>query len=240
MPAIAPNQIAEVVVRGQFNGQAVLNVMHWQPYRADNPLQAVDSTLFLQGFRTLWRNQVLPQASTGYQVIEYYLGIISGRTPNPFWTPASPPTITPWNLVYSGQDLLAGAAADEGAKLGAALPTFVACGVGWLTENRKRYFRGSTRFMVGIEDNTSDNSWAAAYLTNTLQPMAAAFLPNIQTDGGAVTKTMSMCIFARRTYLKAANAPVPVLTDFASEVINYRVNPYVSSQVSRKQRLRLQ
>jgi hypothetical protein len=48
-----------------------------------------------------------------------------------------------------------------------------------------------------------------------------------------------MCVFGRRSYLQDRTVPSPTLRSYSSEVVNFSVNRFVTSQVSRKQRQRL-
>lgn len=238
--AISKSQIVEVLVKGEDRAQAVLNVLHYRIPSSSPDATTIILQDFVNALKTnlkAWSQVLMPNTYTVNSVEAF---AITGRTPNPHWPSPGHPSVLPYNLVVGEQAFAAGPG-WTGTRVGATLTSFTAYGVRHITVDRARKFRGSARWDIGTENDTDGNKWEAAFNTEvvTTQDYMNS-LVNVNFTSGVDPALMVMCVFARRSFLKAANAPVPAVRDYSSEVQSILTNIYVTSQVSRKQRLRLQ
>lgn len=231
--------VVEIAVKGQAENQAVVNVFRWVTQLAPAAPNTGDLALSLNNFRTLWRTNYLPLVSNNYSVSTYSAQVIIGRSTNPRPQPSPIRGWTPFILSYGRQEVLAGGSSDVGTRGAASvLATFNAAGCRWVPAVRQRWARSGSRFYAGLESDTTNNVWnisagfpgdAAAFFTT----LVGGFTCNAGGD------KLKLVAFGKTTYLKRpAGALSPwTYTAYISQGI---LNPYVTSQVSRKQRLRPQ
>lgn len=233
------NDVVEVVVKGQAENQAVLNVFRFVTKFGPSAPNTGDLITLLSNFRTLWRAQVIPLATGNYSVVTYDAQVITGRIANPAPQPNPIGGWTPNVLVYGAQQVLAGTGSDVGLYgVSGVLATFEAAAVRWIPSERKRWARSGTRFYVGNESDTTTNTWNnGAGFTTAIAALITAFVGGI-TMNGAGDKAV-LAAFGKRTFLKAPAGSLAPWT-MTRVITNGLLNPFVSSQVSRKQRLKLQ
>lgn len=229
---------AQIIVRGESKGQAVLNVLH---YKVDDIEQDTDQTTIqavVDEFAIRHKAWALPLACSTYTVLEYYGVVVTGREPNPHWLPPGKPGQYPFRLTF-GEQYVNQTAGWTGTRVGNPLPTFNALAIRHIAEEKRPWTRGGARWFVGVEADTNSNEWEAAFLTEA--QITQDYVGQLRTfdapPGGDIVN-VTMCTFGKTSYLQAPNSPVPQLGDYLSELSSVALNKYVSSQVSRKQRVR--
>ncbi len=109
---------------------------------------------------------------------------------------------------------------SSGSNAGTAVNTFTAAGIR-LNRTTKETRNGQKRFAGMVEEEMSNQSWTAAYIT-TLETLATALVADISTVGGIFE-----AVIARQDLVTPTNW-------FANPVASATVNDFVTSQVSRK------
>lgn len=226
MAVIDVNAVYEVIVKGSMSNQAVVNVFHYVDEEGSPPEPNETEENFLASFRLNWRSAVLPKVSNLYFVETYTLRRITGTEVDP-----DPPP--PNRLIVPFAFQLPGTLDDAGDRLGEPLPTYAAAGYRKLTSNPTRNGRGSFR-LGGLleEDTTGGNALNAGALVllapATLEPIR---IPVINPPG---TRFMLMAVFSETLALVTPNVTP---RNFAFAVNALALNGFVTSQVSRKQRV---
>lgn len=239
MPQWTDNtDVLELAVKGIAEGQAVINVFHLITQSAPAAPNTGDLNLVLTNFRAAWRLKMLALMPANYSVSEYAVTAIIGRDPNPTGQPNPIGRWTPYVLRFGNQLVLAGTNLDVGTRLDQPLPTLTAASVRWVSQLRFRWSRSGSRFFSGGENDTTNNAWndTATFKTKMADWITTHLAGYISDAGGDVVKP---CVFGRTTYLRAAPGVVNPWT-YTSYLANGILSPYVSSQVSRKQRVRPQ
>ena len=222
--------VVEIAVKGlSATGQDITNVFHYRNKLAE-PASFTNLALRLMvdQFQLDWREKILPLLSSDYKVIVFRSRAISGVITNP--TP--PPTNM---LQITEQYDKNGDALDVGGKGGILAATFTAFGVQKLTDRAGKNFRGSFRLGTIVEGDFGGNSiigaTKAALDTNTL-----LFVQDLLPATPPPEVFYEMCVLSR-TLLMAAPAPFTDVRALTANVTGTRVNPFVTSQTSRKQSL---
>lgn len=228
----------QIVIRAESQGQAILNVLHYKVDDIEQDTDAVSVKDAVDEFAVrhkAWMIQLVPNT---YNVLEYFGVIITGREGNPNWLPPGRPGQYPFRLTY-GEQYLNNTAGWTGERVGTPLPTFNAMAVRHIAEERRPWTRGGARWFIGCEADTNSNRWEDAFLVEA--QTTRDYIGQLRTfdapPGGDVTQ-LTMCTFGKTTYLKQPANPVPLLENFMSELGSVAFNKFVSSQVSRKQRVR--
>lgn len=224
------SQILEIVVQGVESNQAINNVFHFKQDPSNAPGTLLDLTQALTAFQNRWQAKIIPNATQQYSVYLYQASVITGRQLSP-----TRPGVN--ILTYGEQAIVMGGAGDVGALLTDPGPSFEAAGVRWVAQNRGRAFRGGSRLRIGVENQASENKWLALALAS-LQLAANGLLTPYVAAIGPPAVGFDIGTFGRQSFLKAPGNPV--LLDYFSAWTSAIVNPYVTSQVSRKQRQRFQ
>lgn len=221
--------ILEVTVFGRSDtGQAILNVFHYRQ-STDDPVNYPDTEVntFTDSFAVLWRANILPILCVDYLVEQWRGRSLTDVATNP--TPPPPTVIT-----VGAQAVTIGAPTDRGATPIEVQTTFDAIGAQKLSSRAGRNFRGSSRIGTISSSNVNGNSLEATYLTTVRTNTNTLFTTTIPLGIGA--DLWEMAVFSRT--LTLAEAPgYSDLKAHSSKVLGSRVNPFVTSQVSRKQSL---
>jgi hypothetical protein len=225
---IPDSSVVQISVLGQSNGQAVVNVFHYTTFTL-NPNFNSTMTDLLTGFRDAWRTAILPGLVDDYKVGEYRGVEIRG-------TELVPTDPNARRLKLGEMAVLIGAgAADQGGDAGDPLPDYVAITVQKLTGLAGRENRGSCRMgpisklMVTVPNAnalTAAGIAAGANFASFVRGSVGSLLPGDR---------LNPCIF-NRTRILANPAPQVSTVGFRVSIIGAAANPFVGSQVSRKQR----
>jgi hypothetical protein len=238
-------QHVEVTVLGAASGQQVMNVMHYR---------AVDGSLpttiqgFVNQFRTEWRDNFIPLLHDSYVAQAYLARVISGM----IWLGASdvPPTLTRPAVRYSEQAIAQGGTAlDTGDLVGAAHPTFTAvsaekvCGqvfdasIPPVALTQEKLIRGGMRIGPIVEVDTEVAEGNA--LTAAKTAAVAAALGTIRHIAVPGEGEVDMEVLSFEKNRLPRTLPISGLPTFAHALVtSFIVNPFASTQVSRKQRAR--
>lgn len=237
--------IVVVEVSGSLDEQICDNVLH---YRAAFDA-SLDVEALLTRFRYLWRTFVLPWLSVDYSVIDYDATVID--------------TTVPINLVedpvrltyrYGDAHSFAGTTLDKGAQPSANLPSFAAAGAakncgqwnqplvsvnnfnGALPVAGTKAPRGSIRF-GGIHESFTENK--GNDLTDTLRSGLQIACNQLLEFTYSGSDYASMCVVRVRNdngepAVISGEGPESVFGIQYAIVNSVVVNPYITSQVSRK------
>lgn len=220
--------VVEFIVNGKSaSGQNIVNVFH---YRQTDTTPTVYDNADLQelvtDFNALWLAQALPVLSADYSYQLIRARALTGTIANP-----TPPPATV--LVVGEQFDFTLAAPNPGLRVGEPEPSFSAVGVQKLSSRAGRNFRGGWRWGTIAETDVVANVLETAIYLPLVTTNAQAFATaTIDTNFGA--SVWEMAIFSR-TLALAAPPPFGLLRDLTSKVLGGKVNPFISSQVSRKQ-----
>jgi hypothetical protein len=229
--SIPLGSILQVSVLGQSNGQAVINVFHYAPFTL-NPTFESSLTDVINGFRSAWRASVLPGLVDDYKVGEYRCVEIRG-------TEAVPGNPNAFRLRLGEAATVVGAgAADQGGDAGDPLPDYVAITVRKLTGLAGRTTRGSARFgPVSKAFVTIPNANA---LTGAGTAAGVQFSAFVKGSIGTVVPgdRINPVVFSRTTLMRPVQPKVDTI-GARTAIIDAAANPFVGSQVSRKQRATL-
>lgn len=222
--------VVEIAVKGlSATGQDITNVFHYRNRLAEPGTFTNQALrLMVEQFQLDWREKICPLLSNDYKVILFRGRAITGVVVNP-----TPP---PANMLTIGEQFdLPGDVLDVGAKAGIVAATFTAFGVQKLTDRAGKNFRGSFRLGTITETdfggNTVFGAAKTALDTNTLL-FVQDFLPSTPPP----EVFWEMCVLSR-TLLMAAPPPYTDVRALTADVTGTRVNPFVTSQTSRKQSL---
>jgi len=124
----------------------------------------------------------------------------------------------------------------QGELTGDATPTFVAIGYQKLTDRPGRTFRGNFRISPTVESMTTDNALNATGL-GLYDDNEEAFLHTVDDGNTGANVIYEMCVWSPKFMTEVQN-PVDAFDAKAAtaKVTGLRLNPYTTSQVSRKQR----
>lgn len=231
---IVSGGLYEIRVIGTQQGQAAINIFHFKEGEFNDPSEADTIQAGLTAFRAKWRLNILPKVSDSYAVFQYEIqSILDNRTPR-----AVPgPNDELYNIVYGSQFILGGEAADVGEIATAALPTCVAAGIRKVAATTERWGRGSWRLCGLVEADTE-----AVTCDQLTALRKASILANatamLQVTVGETPMSLDMVVFGKTTWLKQANPSTP-RDNYVSVVDSVVVNPFVTTQVSRKRRISL-
>jgi hypothetical protein len=226
--ALTVNQLLEVTVLGRAQGQEILNVFH---YRSANPATyppaGEDLNEFSDNFLGTWRTNILTLVSSTYNVEIYrFRSLIS--------TVEIAPGDPPDRRVVQGDALdVPGTVTDVGTRGGDVLPTFAALGVRKATDRAGRRYRGSFRLSPLTEADTNNNSLTTAYLFSA-NAETATFVNTQLLGGFGDAAQLELAVFSETAALEET-PPQTNLRQFTAKVIGRVVNPFVTTQVSRKQ-----
>jgi len=220
---IAVDQGLEVTVKGTCLGQAVLNVFHYRPREAVTwTPQAI--TQFTPAWFTFWRGSILPLLVNTYTVVTYDFRVITDSIANP-----TPPP--PGMVAFADALAVGGGASDVGGLAGPALPTLAALAWRLVSTNPTRHGRGGKRFSPLLEANSDDNEWVPTTIT-AWQGAIVAYIPGLADPFDSLH--LDPVVFARSTYLAAVGNTFRAHSAVVTSAV---LNGFVSSQVSRKQRV---
>ena len=220
--------IIELVVFGKSaSGQNVFNVLHYR--QSDTTPTAYDNDdlqTACDALNTIWVTNVLPIVAE-----DYTYQVIRGRALT--GTIANPTPPPPTQFVVGEQfDFVLGVP-NGGQRVGPRLPSFGAIGVQKSSDRAGRNFRGGMRLGTLTEaDTTANQIGPGAYLTLVQTNTQALVTSTLSLNFGA--SLWEMAIFSR-TLALAAPPPFGLLRDVSAKATGAKVNPFVSSQVSRKQ-----
>lgn len=235
VPTMGVGDMYRVTVRGVMHEQSVINEFWYQNVSGVNTAENLAGN-----FSSRWATMVCPLVSAAYSVLQYDVRKLFGAAAVDPVVPAQGST---WR--WSEQFIRTGTAADVGlVAAGVAFPSFVAIGFtksvgGWFSSESVavpglKIGRGSGRISGPAEEFT------AASGGNRLIPTAVSSWTNVmeQLRWLNVAGTWQMAI-ATYTY---AGAPItsgdpPVPSWRYAYVNSVSINPFLTSQTSRKQRI---
>lgn len=222
--------VVEIAVKGlSATGQDITNVFHYRNRLAEpGTFTNLALRLMVDQFQLDWREKILPVLSNDYKVVLFRARSINGVVTNP--TP--PPT----NKLDIGEqydkpaDVL-----DVGTKAGIVAATFTAFGVQKLTDRAGKNFRGSFRLGTITETDFGGNTIFAGP-KGVLDTATLNFVQDQLPSTPPPEVFWEMCVLSR-TLLMAAPAPYTDVRALTANITGTRVNPFVTSQTSRKQSL---
>lgn len=226
--AFSETSVIELIIQGKdVSGQNVFNVFHYrQSDTAPTVYDNDDLAVACAEINTDWLTNIIPLLSVNYSYQTIRGRALTGTIANP--TPP-PPT----QLVVGEQFDLVLPAPISGTRVGDVLPTYAAVAAQKLSSRAGRNFRGGARFSTIREADTQANLLeTGAYLALCVANITAFYAATLSLNFGA--SIWEMAIFSR-TLALAAPPPFSLLRDLTSKVVGAKVNPFISSQVSRKQ-----
>lgn len=227
MADLVSQNVYELTVHGRdtVSSQSIINRWFVDTIGAAAPPPTFQE--LLTTFRSWWRNNILPQVHQQYVVDKYACRHL---------TDVEPVSTSPRRVRYLfdlGEELTGDASIDFGARGVAMLPTYVAVSFNQRTGVLGRSYRGGKRFACIPEADTNAEG-------NRLDP---AILTNWQTVAGNIPGGKSLGhtdwffffgIMPGTPYGFTDPPHVPPWEWF-TRITTVLVNPYVGSQVSRKQ-----
>lgn len=222
--------VVEIAVKGlSATGQDITNVFHYRNKLAEpGTFTNLALRLMVDQFQLDWREKILPLLNQDYKVVLFRARAITGVVTNP--TP--PPT----NAITVGEQYdKPGDVLDVGGKVGVLGPTFNAFGVQKLSDRAGKNFRGSFRLGTINEIDVTGNLLTAP-VKAALDTATLNFVSDELPSTPPPEVFWRMCVFSR-TLLMAAPAPYTDVRALTANITGSRVNPYITSQTSRKQSL---
>jgi len=211
-------------------GQIINNILHYRPVDLDPPgIAEVSCTSFLSEFREGWEDGVLPSVSPDLTVVQYSCveieqwlalpDVVTGtrlRIRDIGTTNPDPPT--PGE--YGAEEFVNS--------------TFDAYGIKKITNQQGRTWRGSMR-IAGVPDSVVADNAILPGVATTLRTnlLASLRVLTIGTTAGDINFVMS--VFSRKVFENPEPVAVQARTATAP-VLGMTVNPFITSQVSRKAR----
>lgn len=223
------DHVLECVVFGIADGQAVLNVFHWQVRVPDGGVIDVNIDDIAVALRSGWRAGVVPALHNSYVATQYQVTAIDGKMPVPGTAPVE------YRLRYGIRGVAAGGtAADTGAKAGDPLPTF--CGMGFIKRSRAsgRDAKGAIRFGPILETDIDGNN-VDLVIADALRDAAFTNLVEEDVVAAGMVTTVRMVLLRRTKFLKDAAANEPP-DGYTYDVTRLQTRPFASSQTSRKKK----
>lgn len=242
--------IVEIRVRGESSGQAIDNILFYKAintFAGEHPLSD-----FLNEFIDNWQDNICPLLTSDYSVLDYRARICGGI----IWRGAAdtPPTDTKPAMRYREAVAIDGGVSDVGVDDPPSHPTQTAvsvrkvCGIPktWAVDvdpdaapvvtTLEKAVDGGIRLAPIAEDLSEaadQNRWTAAFVT-----LVGTAMETIrEIDPGVPANVLRMCVPSffkegRQRVLPVSGLPTMLI----AEVTSFSVNPYVSSQNTRKQR----
>lgn len=233
-------------VKGLLFGQACDNTFYYLPSLVD----AADANNANLDFRTNWRQYILPRLSPEYSVLFYETRRISGvvQLLNTTVVPPVPYVPPRGNYRYDNFVRFSGIGTDVGSNVNAdAFPSFNAVGaskacVGWADPTTTlpipltKAPRGRTSFggipRLSTQPTTDGNKLTVAELTSWQAACAQIVRPE------QFGRRYLLCVVTHTgpgggQLFNTANPPEPIY--YYSVVSSLSPNPFITSQVSRKQ-----
>lgn len=227
-------------VAGRIAGQSVQNILSWES-QTTTPPNALSVALAIQDH---WRTYVLPKVSAAYSVLTYTAVKIENVQ---LYAPTDKPKYSRWR--YNDAAAVSGDASDIGIKASAPAASFMAFGLQkacapwvWGDDGTPVVFgglaRGSMRLGGVLESDTVDND------NDQLNQLVAARLMDLKNIALNMTDLVHETVIAKLVVLRKDYAGAPLEKPAGtgafqvSEVTALAANPYVTSQVSRKQSAR--
>lgn len=233
LPKPKSTSVLEFIVRATIDGQATQNVLHFVPsLAAPAPETAFTLQDGVEAVREFWRTNILPLVNQAYKVEDYIGRELSGTGPNPASDPKTPNVVTVrqfWQTI--GGDMDVGGVGEP------IIPTFDAIGVKRSTNMNGRNSTSVLRFGglsvpdILVADGNKLSAAAVVAWTGIKD-----LLSTVNVDPGIGGDTMAWCLFLRTAAL-AAPGPLASLTAYAELFNSATVSPFITSQVSRKQRI---
>lgn len=237
-----PNAWFTVRIQGVLAGQSVQNVLHYSSEGNTTP----SANSFALAVQSHWRANVLPLVSSAYSVLTYTAALIEGA---PLRDPTAIPLRNRW--AYSDAAAVAGNNSDVGGKSGNAAPSLVAFGFtkicgSWYSAGDNAQVplggigRGSIRIAGVLEGDTIDgdpdqvNKITAGRLLE-LQTLCLTLLDIVDDRNGVLAE---LGVLRKEDGLGPIQKPAGTGSFQWSPVRSMTLNPYVTSQVSRKQSIR--
>lgn len=223
-----------VTVHGISHGQMVINTFGYRAADSGGTSAGSSSQLFLENFRQMWRDFILPVMYPAYSVYRYWIRRIDGVEVVPGTDPVSyKPVFGIFQDFYPGNP-----AQDTGLKAAVTdyLPEFVAMtGTRIHTSVGRRYWRSSVRIGPHTEadQGTVPNEFNTARVTEVDNALQATVNQNIEDGLGAandwVHATFSPTYYGRFV----VGIPGPI-RDATLVVTGYQTGTIVTTQLSRK------
>lgn len=237
---LPPNSHVEITVLAAASGQAVINVLNYKAHSGNAGVATLAQ--LAAAFREEWKDNICPELHESYEVQAYLCRTISGMVFLPPIIPGSP-TSRP-ALRYSEQVIVQGLAADVGGMATASHPTFTAVSIqkvcGPVTTpalvplTSEKLIKGGMRLGPIAEastDTTEGNALSSAFATEVLDAL------NLISTLTAAGETFNLEVLS--FYKDSVHRVDGALPTFArAGVTSFLVNPYASTQVTRKQRAR--
>lgn len=222
--------IIEITVQGKSaSGQNVVNVFHYRrPDPASFEFQNSHLQEAVEDFNAIWIQRAIPLLHQDYSYQQIMGKALIGTIANP-----NPPPATV--LDVGEQFVFAHTSPQQGARTGQVLPSYCAVGVQKLSSRAGRNFRGGFRLgTIREADKVGNEVEAGVYLPLVVTNMQAFVIAPLTVSFDS--DPWEMCVFSR-TLALAAPPPFTLLKDLTAKVTGAKVNPFMTSQVSRKQSL---
>lgn len=226
------DHVLECVVFGTSDGQAILNVFHWQ--LRIPPGSEVDVTVddVAVALRSGWRAGIRPNLHVSYIAHQYQVTAIDGKE---LIAGSNPPE---YKLKYGLRGVALGnTASDFGGRAGDPLPTFAGMGFIKRTNAAGRDGRGAMRLAPIVESDIDSNSVDLVFGDALRDGIFTNLVEEGPVDAGK-DALVRMVLFRKTQFLKKAAANEPP-DGYTYDVKSIQTRPYASSQVSRKRKTAL-
>lgn len=221
------NEVAEVRHFGTADGQAVNNFLYWRIKAGQSvPAGGVPLTDIITGVLVGWDANFTNQLHSSFTRVRTEALAISGREP------AKQPSRYLWKPTYREKAENIVTSWTPSTRTGEALPLYNALGIRKVTNRPGKGFRGSMRLSPFLEVDNTYNDWTSTF--KTTMSSAIDWLKNELTIGGILIEPVVLS----KSLMLTVVTPTIVPADYAARIVSVGINPYVSSQVSRKKRLR--
>lgn len=218
--------------KGQAEGQAVIHVEDWALAARVLPAaaQPVDLEVIRDTVVGEWNNSIIPLLPDNYQMSEVHVIALGG--------PLNALGPGPGGTTPLGETILSIQSTGGRAVVGDALPTHDAFSVRKLTSRVGRRFKGGWRLFGVLEGDTDNNQVTAGRRSAVETGINAYYTPIIADYSGVGVEPLYPVVFSVAQALEGGGAdePWPEASAIVAGVI---CNPYVSTQLSRKQRIKL-
>lgn len=225
MGVITRDGVLEVIVSGEMENQAHINILHFAAENIVPPGVNLGLEEALEGIAGWYRSNLLPEL-LNINIVEYVGRVITGTE-----------TVQGVKrLTFGDQAIIAGGTPADSAPAGDSLPSFNAYGIRKFARNAGRDFRGNMR-LGGVAEADTFNNEIAFVKRGKVQLALDAILTGVNTPGDDNQQyKVLLAVFAETSYLRVNvtedNTPIV----FTSRVEKLILNKFVTSQVSRKQR----
>lgn len=248
MPVVVANHY-EFRIKAEAENQSVQNTFHYRAQAAAAGLVTLEDLAI--AFQDLWDGTVCPLLHTSYKVVAYEVLHVSGAQFLPYTgppIPPAPPVVNgPTRLAYDELHTEPPTALSHGGKATDSSPTFVALGIrkscGVVRDPDGTFqvngglLSGSMRLGPIVEADTSATN------PNELEPAALAAagaieaaLASFGADAGNALMVMEVISLIRGGLYRLTGGGLPTFA--TADVLGLLVNKMITSQVSRKARLR--